>query len=70
MEQKHYTLNQIKNIAINSGIEIGEISYDSNFKFLRVFAEGNKLFAKQSVSKIKEKSEKTYFLCNEFSELM
>lgn len=70
MEQKYYTLNQIKKIAINSGIEIGEISYDSNFKFLRVFTEDNKLFAKQSVSKIKEKSEETYFLCNEFSELM
>lgn len=39
MEQKYYTLNQIKKIAINSGIEIGEISYDSNFKFLRVFTE-------------------------------
>lgn len=68
--KKYYTLNQIKKIAINSGIEIGEISYDSNFKFLRVFTEDNKLFAKQSVSKIKEKSEETYFLCNEFSELM
>jgi hypothetical protein len=70
MMKKYYTLNQIKKIAINSGIEIGEISYDSNFKFLRVFTEDNKLFAKQSVSKIKEKSEETYFLCNEFSELM
>jgi hypothetical protein len=62
-----YTAGEIRSIAEQEDIMLIGPSYNSTMKFKRFMTEDGHLFAKQSMSNVKDDA--SYFLCNEFSEL-
>jgi hypothetical protein len=64
----YYTANEIIEIAKVNGVSLNTIpSYNSTMTFKRFFTTDGELFAKQSMSQLR--NDASYFLCNDFESL-
>jgi hypothetical protein len=64
----YYTANEIIEIAKVNGVSLNTVpSYNSTMSFKRFFTADGELFAKQSMSQLR--NDASYFLCNDFESL-
>jgi hypothetical protein len=64
----YYTANEIIEIAKVNGVSLNTVpSYNSTMAFKRFFTVDGELFAKQSMSQLR--NDASYFLCNDFESL-